>query len=582
MEREKTLQRHPIWIILLTAAIIRIGYIAFFADHWRFYDTIHYETAAKNVAEGKGFGPSLHFGHKYSHYCLEPIYPLFIALTYIFFGTSVFAVRLAQVLLSLFHLYLLYDIARTLWSRRTALAVLLFAAVYPFYIMIAGLVYPTQLFATLLLLLVWCLLRYQTCSEPGYLLLGGITYGLALQTGPVLMISVPLVLLWLWRFSPLKQNAISIFLGVTLLTILPWTIRNYIIFDKIAPGRGCLEEQRFINSFYYQLQDTKAFQSRVFPGNQISVYFSTKGNTTYIDGYLDGRKIVTMKPLDEQLPIERMRYLGVLFEGKYANELQRLIACQLDSVTQDRDVSRCLDSANDFESIATAKVHYQKPSFRLDGAMNNQWQNQLICQQPMQANYFEMTLPDSVSPEKMRRIALLLYLDQPTFTANGYMFWLQPCLEFDLWKVTDGKPTRPLTMEKIYWEREDISLIQVLLHEPKGFLLNHFLPEFLNFWSPVVKRITTGSQQPSGLLQLASLFFFLPLIIFAPIGMFYKRRSWPFLSLSIIFILAVGMGYSVFSTEVRYRIPIDSLLILWAAGGLAALWERWFSRGGHS
>lgn len=565
------LKRSLIWTIFIVALLLRLVYVAFFADHWLFYDTIHYETAAHHIVDGKGFGPSLHYGNKYAQYCLEPIYPIFMALIYTLFGMNTILLRISQVLLSLLQIYLLYDLAKCFVSKRVQLYVLLFSSIYPFYIMIAGLAYPSQLFCTLLVALVWALHQYQLYARPRHLVLAGVLYGLALQTGPVLMPSIPLVLFWLWRFRKQGRNAITVFLGCTILTVAPWTLRNYYIFHKFAPGRACMEEQRFVDSFYYALQDKKMFKQPVFSGRKIGVSFDNREGHTWADCYLDGQKLVTLKIVDGLLPVDSLNYLGVFFEGKTTNRVERIEAFRTDSGATSNNSLPCWTSADSMPSIATAGMVHIKPAVALQQASDNGWANKLIWQKPVRANYFEYILPDSISPQVLRRMAMLFYLNRPDVSADGYMFWLQPCLEFDLWHFQSGAPLRPVGMEKKYWTRESISVLKVLWREPKSFLWDHYLLEFLNFWSPVVSKISTASMQPSRMMQVISLVFFLPLLIFTPIGMYLHREQKELLWLSLIFIFTIACGYSLFSSEVRYRIPVDGFLILWSAAGIARL-----------
>lgn len=570
------LKRHPLAALLILAALARMVYIAGFADSWRFYDTIHYDTAGRYIAEGQGFGPSLHYGFRYSSYCLEPIYPLFVGAFYFLFGPSALSVRLAQVGLSLLQIYLLFDIARRFFSIRTAFFAALISAIYPFYIMTTGLVYPTQLFSFLLVALVWSLLAYKQDGRLTCLVLAAVAYGLAVQTGPAILPSAPLLLWWLWYYRPRRQQPLFIFIGLFIITMLPWTLRNYVTFDAFAPGRACLEEKRFINNFYYELVNQRAFGREHFDGHTVAVYFRQEADTLWIDGYLDSLRVVSMRPLDEQISTHSPRYLGVLFEGQIPNRVKGVKAFHLASSAAPQQV---FDSADPHRYEHSASVTMAGGAVVYEQALKNKWQNKLIWADSLTANYFEMQLPDSVKSEELRRMALLLFMDRPDLSSDGYMFWLQPCLEFDLWQIRNGKPSKAIAMEKRYWQREKLAITTVMWREPKAFFIDHCIPEFLNFWSPIVRRIETAGSQPSLLLQAISLVFFLPLLLLLLPALYRYRRHTDLVSITLLIVLTIACSYALFSTEVRYRIPIDSFLILWAAAGLDAFLPRSFLPG---
>jgi hypothetical protein len=563
-------KRHPLAGLLIIAAIVRLLYVAVFADYWRFYDTIHYDTAGRYLAQGQGFGPSLHYGFRYSAYCLEPIYPLFIGALYFLFGPSALSVRIAQIVLSLLQTYFLFDITRRFFSKRAAFMAAAFSAVYPFYIMITGLVYPTQLFAFLLLALVWSLVRYKANGRTGYLILSSISFGLAVQTGPAIMPAAPFLLWWLWYYRPRQQQPLFAFIGIFIITMLPWTLRNYFTFHTFAPGRACLEEKRFINNFYYELVNRRAFAQEHFHGQKVAIHFRQAADTLWIDGYVDSLRIVSMRPLDQKISIAAPKYLGILFEGQIPNRVERVKAFAVDSSTP-TSPALLFDSADLHAEEHTPAVAIDKAAVVLEQALKNKWSNKLVWTDSLRANYFEMQLADSIKPDELRRMALLLYLDKPKVSANGYMFWLQPCLEFDLWQVKDGKPHQAVTMEKIYWQREKLAIPTVMWREPKAYFLDHYIPEFLNFWSPIVKRIETIASRPSPLMQAVSLVFFLPVLLLFIAALWRFRKHTDIMTITLLPVLTIAFSYALFSTEVRYRIPIDGFLILWAAAGLDSL-----------
>ena len=108
------IKKRHVLILLFLAAVLRVAYIMTLEDRWYFFDTAHYDSAAQSIVEDGTFGPSLHYYNEYDNYCLEPVYPIFMALIYKIFGHSLLAVRLAQMILSLLQIFILYKTVQLL------------------------------------------------------------------------------------------------------------------------------------------------------------------------------------------------------------------------------------------------------------------------------------------------------------------------------------------------------------------------------------------------------------------------------------------------------------------------------------
>ena len=61
----KWIKKHFLLLVLVTAAIVRLGYVLTLEDRWYFFDTTHYDTAARSLLDNGTFGPSLHFDNDY-------------------------------------------------------------------------------------------------------------------------------------------------------------------------------------------------------------------------------------------------------------------------------------------------------------------------------------------------------------------------------------------------------------------------------------------------------------------------------------------------------------------------------------
>jgi 4-amino-4-deoxy-L-arabinose transferase-like glycosyltransferase len=109
-------------------------------------------------------------------------------------------------------------------------------SVYPLGVFIAGLVYPTSVLTLLLACAVLCLMTTGGQElEPRRVMLAGILFGLAALTKPIVLGTIAAMTLWMvyWRHTRRVQLLRLFLLGVVLL-LVPWTVRNVVVHDRIV------------------------------------------------------------------------------------------------------------------------------------------------------------------------------------------------------------------------------------------------------------------------------------------------------------------------------------------------------------
>lgn len=216
-------QKHILYVILIAALVIRIGFVLALNPHkYYFSDTRHYDRAARSILDGNGFG------EKYNR---SPLYPVFMAGIYAVFGKSFVAMRLVESLVSVFICFLIYVIGRMIFSTTVGLIAAAVAAVYPHFILLAGILYSTNIFTLFLALSLFLLLKADREKSVFFSALSGLVSGLAALTIPSLFFILPFWILWL-VFKPsqswlLKLKIGFIYLFIFALTLVPWTLRNY-------------------------------------------------------------------------------------------------------------------------------------------------------------------------------------------------------------------------------------------------------------------------------------------------------------------------------------------------------------------
>jgi 4-amino-4-deoxy-L-arabinose transferase-like glycosyltransferase len=135
--------------------------------------------------------------------------------------------------------------------------------------------------------------------------------------------------------------------------------------------------------------------------------------------------------------------------------------------------------------------------------------------------------------------------------------------------------------------------IETILRHP-GKFATHFGKEFLHFWQLYPDRVSMSErnnrekahQRDSRLVKktifdmswtkLVSILSVGPLFCFAIIGtgvMSLQKEQRRALSLLYMVILSFAVGYSLFFTQMRYRIPIEPYVIILSAYGLKEMWD---------
>ena len=245
--------KHFLPICLAVALIIRLSWILLIATQ-PVSDTRWYYERGLDFAAGRGYSVS---AAAYWPPNLIPVvltphdeipsagrptafwpvgYPAFLGILFFMIGPSLLAARLANVLLGLGVLFLSYSIAKTLFSSEIVGRItLLVLALYPQHIAYTALLGSETLFLWLLLLGVVPLL----VSPPKAWLAfaAGLIFGLACLVKPQ-AIFVPAIILAALPATDFKRAgfikytklAAIIYVAVGL-TILPWLIRNYKVFN---------------------------------------------------------------------------------------------------------------------------------------------------------------------------------------------------------------------------------------------------------------------------------------------------------------------------------------------------------------
>lgn len=267
---KETLRTILVIIVVGVALVIRLSVavsdIPLLGDAKTRYDPI-----ANNILQGNGFSRDTAPPYRADNYD-QPGYPLLLASIYAVTNGNRRAVVLFQLLLELLILLPVVGIARELKLPRTVQILALgIGLICPFLAKYAGLVL-SEIPATLAVSLAcYALMRAlnETSKKHIWWLLAGLLSGISLLIRADTLIVVGLmsaVAIALARTSPIKLRLkqICLFVIALLLTLTPWTVRNYKRFETFKP-LGSVSDQsgnpyvRWMNTWFDNPADLKTF-----------------------------------------------------------------------------------------------------------------------------------------------------------------------------------------------------------------------------------------------------------------------------------------------------------------------------------
>ncbi|MFA5778957.1 MAG: glycosyltransferase family 39 protein [Elusimicrobiota bacterium] len=219
-------------LILSVSFILRTGYIFIFPQGKILLgDQIGYDTIAYNLITGNGFS----IKPRIPTPIRPPIYPFFLSFIYLIFGHNYTIVRVFQAILSALTCIVSYYLAKDIFNEKIAKISAWLLTLYPVLIVYTGLLLSETLFTFLFIVSVFLFVRWLKISKIAYFVGCGIFLGLATLARPVTILIPFIFLLTMIIIRKKYYFQWFIFLIVFILTLLPWSIRNYRLFGIIEP-----------------------------------------------------------------------------------------------------------------------------------------------------------------------------------------------------------------------------------------------------------------------------------------------------------------------------------------------------------
>lgn len=220
------------WLLLLfiAAVLIRVCYVwTLDNDYLMWPDEKVYDKISWNLAQTGRFEATA--------YNSAPVLPAYLALVYRTVGHSYRVARIGQALLGGVLVLAISGIAIMVFDRRTAILAGIGTAFYPQLIYLAGVFYAEHMFAVLLSVMVFALVRWQVCQKSSWLIVGGMLMGLAALCRSIGLGLFPFVMGYVWWGAAPEARArrVLVLTVMAVATVLPWTVRNAFVFRHFVP-----------------------------------------------------------------------------------------------------------------------------------------------------------------------------------------------------------------------------------------------------------------------------------------------------------------------------------------------------------
>jgi len=222
-----------------------------------------YDEIAQNLAEGRGF-----VWDDGSPANETPGYPYFLAVMYSIVGHNYIVVKIIQLLLvGLISVFVYFICKRLNLKFAFAISAGLITAIWPYFLLYSSLVLPEILLALFLIISMYLLLLFQ--KTPTYLKSAslGIVFGLSALTRPMVLLLPFLItagiLIFIKKFrKPKPLLKLMVLLVLFIVTLAPWTIRNYREFNELTPVQSEISDIIETNTAPLQQAQTSVSQDK--------------------------------------------------------------------------------------------------------------------------------------------------------------------------------------------------------------------------------------------------------------------------------------------------------------------------------
>jgi 4-amino-4-deoxy-L-arabinose transferase-like glycosyltransferase len=236
--------RFKIWLaaIVVVALVVRLGVVIATPGYQARTDAADFDRLAVSLADHGHYPDSSEWAPGGPTAFRPPLFPAALAAVYKVVGTSSAdarwaAGRVLEAVLGALAAGLTCLIATRLWGPATGLLAGGLAAIDPPLVLVGSSLLSESLFIPLVLGAVLAALVFRTDPRLRWATLSGVLVGCAALTrGNGFVLVIPLAFL-VCNQRPRRRalRASALVLAAAILTVLPWTIRNYMAFHRFVP-----------------------------------------------------------------------------------------------------------------------------------------------------------------------------------------------------------------------------------------------------------------------------------------------------------------------------------------------------------
>ncbi|MGH9896189.1 MAG: ArnT family glycosyltransferase, partial [bacterium] len=226
----------PLWLFVL-ALLVRVAWVLVAGRDAlaQSDDAKAYNDLALNVVERGQFVTAIDPPHRLDvpYAQRPPLTPFVLAAVYFILGPHLAGGQLLMACLSALSVFALYRLGKQLFSDAIGIHAAVLAAMYPFFVFLAGLPLTENL--AILHYILLALLLTDNHSERGskHGMVTGCVLGLAALNRPQILgffpLLVPLAFIRVGQGSANRVRWLGVALGCAILVIVPWTIRNRVV-----------------------------------------------------------------------------------------------------------------------------------------------------------------------------------------------------------------------------------------------------------------------------------------------------------------------------------------------------------------
>jgi 4-amino-4-deoxy-L-arabinose transferase-like glycosyltransferase len=227
-----------LWAVFVVAFVVRLAWVMTLGPALVWPDEEEFVGIAKHLAAGDGYVSV--------SYRANPVLPAYLAAVFVAFGESYRAARVGQALMGALTCVLVAATGMRLLGVAVGTIAGLMLAVYLPHVYLSGVFYAECLFTLLIACTVYGAVRSLDTNRPlPWLAATGVSFALTALSRPIFLAYLPFLLAAIFYASRAafsrKVLMATILVVATVLGILPWTIRNYLVLGRpvlVSTGFG--------------------------------------------------------------------------------------------------------------------------------------------------------------------------------------------------------------------------------------------------------------------------------------------------------------------------------------------------------